>query len=85
VDALDPALRALATSGLFDAALAAAAGANATMAMTKANAGRASYVGARDLAGVADPGAIAVAAAFETVARVIDGKVARGEASFVAD
>ncbi len=85
VDALDPALRALATSGLSDAARAAAAGANATMAMTKANAGRASYVGARDLAGVADPGAIAVAAAFETAAGVIDGKVARGEASFVAD
>ncbi|CAN7323649.1 dihydroxyacetone kinase subunit DhaK [Phyllobacterium sp. LjRoot231] len=85
VDALDPALRSLAASGLPDAARAAAAGANATMAMTKANAGRASYVGARDLAGVADPGAIAVAAAFETAAKVIDGKVARGEASFVAD
>jgi dihydroxyacetone kinase len=85
VDALDPALRALAASGLSDAARAAAAGANATMAMTKANAGRASYVGAGHLAGVADPGAIAVAAAFETVAKVIDGNVARGEASFVAD
>jgi triose/dihydroxyacetone kinase / FAD-AMP lyase (cyclizing) len=85
VDALDPALRALAASGLSDAARAAAAGANATMAMTKANAGRASYVGAGHLAGVADPGAIAVAAAFETVAKEVDGKVARGETSVVAD
>ncbi len=85
VDALDPALRALAASGPSHAARAAAAGANATMAMTKANAGRASYVGAGHLAGVADPGAIAVAAAFETAAKVIDGKVARGETSFVAD
>jgi dihydroxyacetone kinase len=85
VDALDPGLRSLAASGPSDAARAAAAGANATMAMTKANAGRAAYVGAGDLAGVADPGAIAIAAAFETVAKVIDGKVARGEASFVAD
>ncbi|RCW77788.1 dihydroxyacetone kinase subunit DhaK [Phyllobacterium bourgognense] len=85
VDALDPALRALAASGPSDAARAAAAGANATMAMSKANAGRASYVGAGHLAGVADPGAIAVAAAFETAAKVIDGKVARGETSFVAD
>ena len=85
VDALDPGLRSLAASGPSDAARAAAAGASATMAMTKANAGRAAYVGAGDLAGVADPGAIAIAAAFETVAKVIDGKVARGEASFVAD
>ncbi|UXN62081.1 dihydroxyacetone kinase subunit DhaK [Phyllobacterium zundukense] len=85
VDALDPALRALAASGTSHAARAAAAGANATMAMTKANAGRASYVGAGHLAGVADPGAIAVAAAFETVAKVIDDKVARGETSVVAD
>jgi dihydroxyacetone kinase len=85
VDALDPALRALAARGLSDAARSARAGANATMEMTKANAGRASYVGARDLAGVADPGAVATAAAFETAAKLIDGRVAEGKALFGAD
>jgi dihydroxyacetone kinase len=36
--------------------------------MRKAKAGRASYVGERDLAGVPDPGAVAVAGAFEVAA-----------------
>ncbi len=85
VDALDPALRALATGGIAAAARAARAGATATSAMTKANAGRSSYVGERDLDGVADPGAIAVAETFEIVATVLSGEQARGEASFVAD
>jgi dihydroxyacetone kinase len=85
VDALDPALRALAASGLAEAAGAARIGADATRAMTKAKAGRASYVGERDLDGVADPGAVAVAAAFEIAAKVISGKAAREEATFVAD
>jgi dihydroxyacetone kinase len=68
VDALDPALRALAEHGIGDAARAARTGAEATKAMTKARAGRASYVGESDLAGVADPGAVAVAGVFEVVA-----------------
>jgi dihydroxyacetone kinase len=55
------------------------------MELTRANAGRASYVGARDLAGVADPGAVATAAAFETAAKLIDGRVAEGKALFGAD
>ncbi|MGV8935567.1 MAG: dihydroxyacetone kinase subunit DhaK [Allorhizobium sp.] len=69
VDALDPALSALAETGLFGAASAARAGAEATKAMTRARAGRATYVSARDLAGSADPGAIAVAEVFEIMAK----------------
>ncbi|EJB07961.1 dihydroxyacetone kinase [Rhizobium sp. BK619] len=68
VDALSPALHALASGGVAAAAKAAASGAESTKAMTKAKAGRSSYVGARDLADVADPGAVAVAAAFTVVA-----------------
>lgn len=71
VDALAPALKALATDGAAAAATAAAAGAEATKTMTKAKAGRASYVGERDLVGVADPGAVAVARAFEVAARLV--------------
>jgi dihydroxyacetone kinase len=71
VDALAPALKALATDGAVAAAAAAAAGAEATKTMTKAKAGRASYVGERDLVGVADPGAVAVACAFEVAARLV--------------
>lgn len=62
VDALSPALQALASGDIAAAARAAASGAESTKMMTKARAGRASYVGERDLAGVADPGAVAVAA-----------------------
>jgi dihydroxyacetone kinase len=68
VDALSPALQALASGDVAAAAKAAAAGAESTKTMTKARAGRASYVGERDLAGVADPGAVAVAGAFGVVA-----------------
>ncbi|WEX75450.1 dihydroxyacetone kinase subunit DhaK [Sinorhizobium numidicum] len=70
VDALDPALRALKTGGLSAAASAARAGADATRDMKKAKAGRASYIGERDLDGVPDPGAMAVAAAFEVAAGI---------------
>ncbi|WP_029349735.1 dihydroxyacetone kinase subunit DhaK [Bosea sp. 117] len=70
VDALDPGLKALTADGLAKAAAAARAGAEATKAMTKAKAGRASYVGARDLEGIPDPGAVAVASVFEAVARL---------------
>ena len=68
VDALSPALQALASGDVAAAARAAAAGAESTKAMMKARAGRASYVGERDLAGVADPGAVAVAGAFGVAA-----------------
>jgi len=68
VDALDPGLRALADAGIGAAARAARDGAEATKAMTKARAGRASYVGESDLAGVADPGAVAVAGVFAVIA-----------------
>lgn len=68
VDALSPALQALASGDVIAAAKAAAAGAESTKTMMKARAGRASYVGERDLAGVADPGAVAVAGAFGVAA-----------------
>lgn len=70
VDALDPALRALAIGSLAEAARSARAGADATKTMTKAKAGRAAYVGERDLDGVPDPGAEAVAAVFEALAAI---------------
>jgi dihydroxyacetone kinase len=68
VDALDPGLKALVSEGLVAAAKAARNGAEATKAMTKAKAGRASYVSESNLAGVADPGAVAVAGVFEVAA-----------------
>ncbi|MBY5833418.1 dihydroxyacetone kinase subunit DhaK [Rhizobium ruizarguesonis] len=68
VDALSPALQALASGDVAAAARAAAVGAESTKMMMKARAGRASYVGERDLAGVADPGAVAVAGAFGVAA-----------------
>ncbi|MGK9051751.1 dihydroxyacetone kinase subunit DhaK [Neorhizobium petrolearium] len=71
VDALAPALAALASGGVAAAARAAAAGAESTKAMRKAKAGRASYVGERDLEGVPDPGAVAVAGVFEMVASLV--------------
>ena len=68
VDALDPALRALAAGNIAEAAAAARKGADATKGMTKAKAGRSAYLGSRDLDGVADPGAEAVAGMFEALA-----------------
>ncbi|WAC29364.1 dihydroxyacetone kinase subunit DhaK [Ancylobacter sp. SL191] len=68
VDSLDPALKALATADVTEAARAAHQGAEATKAMTRARAGRASYVGARDLEGSPDPGAVAVARVFAALA-----------------
>jgi dihydroxyacetone kinase len=67
IDALAPALQSL-EDGVGAAARAARTGANATAAMTRANAGRASYVGASQLAGHTDPGAEAVARLFEHIA-----------------
>ena len=67
IDALQPALQALAQD-LAAAAAAARAGADATGQMTQARAGRASYVSAANLSGVNDPGAEAVARLFEALA-----------------
>lgn len=69
LDALVPALAALeGGADLHAAAVAARAGAARTASMTKARAGRSSYVRADALAGVEDPGAAAVAAAFAVLA-----------------
>ncbi|MEM8812525.1 MAG: dihydroxyacetone kinase subunit DhaK [Pseudomonadota bacterium] len=64
IDALAPALDALPT-GLAAAAAAARAGADATAKITRARAGRASYLPEDSLAGHNDPGAEAVAVLFE--------------------
>jgi ATP-dependent dihydroxyacetone kinase len=67
VDALAPALAAMA-EGLGAAAAAARRGADSTAGMTRARAGRASYISADKLAGHNDPGAEAVARLFEHLA-----------------
>ncbi len=67
VDALAPALDVI-EQGTAAAAAAARAGAQRTASMTKANAGRASYINAKQLAGHVDPGAEAVARLFEHLA-----------------
>ncbi len=64
VDALQPALVAL-DHGMSAAAKAARSGAQLTAKMLKANAGRASYINAKQLDGHVDPGAEAVARLFE--------------------
>lgn len=64
IDALGPALDAL-RDGLEGAAQAARMGADHTATITKAKAGRASYLAADKLAGHNDPGAEAVALLFE--------------------
>ncbi len=70
VDALLPALKSLSGGKpLSAAAQLARKGADATAKMTAARAGRSSYVAARNLKGHKDPGAEAVAIAFESLAR----------------
>jgi triose/dihydroxyacetone kinase / FAD-AMP lyase (cyclizing) len=69
VDALVPALQALKSSNLYAAAKAARMGANATANMTRARAGRSSYVSAQKLKGINDPGAEAVARLLEELSR----------------
>ena len=64
IDAMQPALEAL-PNGLEAAATAARAGADATARITRARAGRASYLPEASLAGHNDPGAEAVAQLFE--------------------
>jgi dihydroxyacetone kinase len=67
IDALSPALDAL-PEGIGAAARAARKGADATAAITRARAGRASYLSEANLAGHNDPGAEAVARLFEQLA-----------------
>ncbi|MEL6997862.1 MAG: dihydroxyacetone kinase subunit L, partial [Pseudomonadota bacterium] len=64
IDAMQPALDAM-PEGLAAATAAARAGADATASITKARAGRASYLSEASLAGHNDPGAEAVARLFE--------------------
>jgi dihydroxyacetone kinase len=68
IDALAPALAAL-PEGVDAAARAARKGADATANMTKAKAGRASYLSEDKLAGHVDPGAEGVARLFEDLAK----------------
>ena len=69
IDALKPALDALvADRSLGEAVQQARDGADATASMLTAGAGRSSYLEARSLEGVADPGAEGVARIFEAVA-----------------
>lgn len=67
VDALSPALDAL-DDGMQGAARAAREGADRTAKMSKANAGRAAYINAKQLEGHVDPGAEAVARLFSHLA-----------------
>jgi triose/dihydroxyacetone kinase / FAD-AMP lyase (cyclizing) len=68
IDALVPGLETLLAGGdLERAAAAARQGAEQTASLSRAKAGRAAYLSADTLAGVCDPGAVAVAAAFEAV------------------
>ncbi|WP_421355660.1 dihydroxyacetone kinase subunit DhaK [Pseudocitrobacter faecalis] len=69
IDALQPALEALRDKDLPAAAHAAKVGAEKTASMQKAGAGRASYVNSQNLAGVTDPGAVAVADVFAALAK----------------
>jgi dihydroxyacetone kinase len=64
IDALHPALDALPRS-LAEAAAAARAGADLTASLSRAQAGRATYISAEQLQGHIDPGAEAVARLFE--------------------
>jgi dihydroxyacetone kinase len=72
LDALIPAVAALEQGGdCAAAARAAREGAEATARMAKAQAGRSSYLAETALKGVADPGAVAIAAAFDAAASVL--------------
>ncbi|WP_114192166.1 dihydroxyacetone kinase subunit DhaK [Edaphovirga cremea] len=69
IDALEPALNALAQKGdLKSVAVAAQKGAEATAKMQKANAGRSSYLSSDTLRGIKDPGAAAVEHVFAQLA-----------------
>ncbi|WP_162048593.1 dihydroxyacetone kinase subunit DhaK [Vibrio taketomensis] len=64
IDALHPALEAWAQDGFTAAIAAAKAGAEATVNMTSAKAGRSSYLNSDSLNGTKDPGAFAVETVF---------------------
>lgn len=69
IDALEPALDVLVAGGsLAEAARAARTGADETVQMLNAKAGRSAYVPADHLSGVPDPGAEGVARLFEALA-----------------
>ena len=71
IDALEPALAALAHGkSLAEAAEIARQGADATASMQRSGAGRSSYVSAAKLAGIPDPGAVAIAKLLEGLAAV---------------
>ncbi|MCW6509185.1 dihydroxyacetone kinase subunit DhaK [Lichenifustis flavocetrariae] len=70
IDALQPALQALARTGSVEqAAIEARVGADRTAHMLKAGSGRSAYVRADALEGITDPGAEAVARLLEAIAR----------------
>lgn len=72
IDALEPAIEALAQAGEVPlAALAARSGADATARMAKAQAGRSQYIAAGALDGIPDPGAVAVAEAFDAASTAL--------------
>ncbi|PRP98268.1 Dihydroxyacetone kinase [Enhygromyxa salina] len=74
IDALAPGFGALLDTGSLERAAAAArAGAEQTAGMRRAKAGRAAYLSAESLEGVPDPGAVAVAAAFEAIRDALAG------------
>ncbi|EGQ9279388.1 dihydroxyacetone kinase subunit DhaK [Vibrio vulnificus] len=64
IDALHPALEAWVQEGFVAAIAAAKAGAEATVTMTSAKAGRSSYLNSDSLNGTKDPGAFAVETVF---------------------
>lgn len=64
IDALHPALEAWAKEGFTAAISAAKAGAESTVTMTSAKAGRSSYLNSDSLSGTKDPGAFAVETVF---------------------
>ena len=64
IDALHPALEAWGRDGFVAAIEAAKAGAEATVAMTSAKAGRSSYLNSDSLSGTKDPGAYAIEVVF---------------------
>jgi hypothetical protein len=73
LDALVPAVAALEVGGdLSAASKTASAGVDRTASMTKARAGRSSYVREDALRGIADPGAMAIAAVFAALSRDSD-------------
>ena len=69
LDALFPAADALLASGsIADAATAAEKGAESTGKMETASAGRSNYLSAESLKGTPDPGAVAAALVFASLA-----------------